>query len=245
MKRYIPFLVVLLVAGCSLIADSFNGGGGSGSGTTVTVATPYITVGSTKYVAATMWPFTAFFSGSFLDANTCTLTAGTNGSENVSCNLSSTSSWYSTTATTSIEAEFSAVVSNNNLSGSPTAGIWICDSTNGKVYDLEAETTAGNVNNAQQFIQLSTWTLASCAGTPSAPSVSGSFPWIGSGNGLVHLKLAKVGGNIISSISQDGGQTYTQLNSTAVGTIAKAGISVRAGSATTNVSATFLSVVIN
>ena len=248
MKRYIPLLAVLIATGCALIADSFTGGGGSGSGTTVTVATPYITVGSTKYVAATLWPFTAFFSGSFLDANTCTLTAGTNGSENLSCNLNNARSYYSVAATTSVEAEFSSLTSTSSITNAGYgAGIWICDSTNSKLYAFQVLMEASTATSANFWLQVSSFTLASCnAGTPSVESTITQAP-ITNGNLVNHLKLVKSGGNLLAQVSQDGGQSYTQLASQAVGTLSKAGVMVNgfSGVGAATISATYLSVAVN
>lgn len=234
------FLILVAISITLLAQVPFPGGGGSGGGNnTVVVATPYITVGATKYVAATMWPFTAFFSGSFLDANTCTLTAGTNGSENVNCSLTTTNAWYSVAATTSIEAEFQSLIATNILTTIPAGGIWMCDSTNSKIYALEEVVPgAGQANAAIPVIQLSTWTETACAGTPNTPAVVANFPLLTTG--ILHLKLAKSGSNILSQVSQDSGQTYITLNTTAVGTITKAGIDAReSGTATVNM--TFLS----
>lgn len=219
----------------------FPGGGGSGGGgTIVTISAPYIVVSGTKYVAETGFPFTTFFSGSFLDANTCTLTASTSGSENFSCNLTTANAWYSTTATTSIEAEFKGA---NNTSGISTiqgdVGIWICDTTNSKIYLLEASQAGGNANI---FYQFTSWTETACAGTPSGASTLGQFEPLT--NGILHFKMSKNGGNLVTQISQDGGATYQTLDSRAIGTIAKAGVSFRTFS-TNIINGTFLSTVVN
>lgn len=222
-----------------------NPGGSTagGGGTTVTVAAPYITVAGTKYVAATMWPFTAFFSGSFLDAQTATLTAGANGSELVSYNGNNTNSWYSVAATTSIESELQGGCSNNATALNCSVGIWICDTTNGKVYELESINNATANQNADVILYVS-WTLAACAGTPSAASVLVQTSLTKSG--IDHFRLLKSGGNLLASYSLDAGQTYIQLDSRAVGTLAKAGVVLRAGATGgTVVNANYLSTAVN
>ena len=233
-------VAIFFIAICSFSQIPLPGsGGGGGGGINVVVAAPYITVGATKYVAATMWPFTAFFSGSFLDANTCTLTAGTNGSELESCALSTANAWYVKAATTSVEAELQALVATTGLTNSEAAGIAICDTTNNKIYALFIVAATGSL---QYFYELVSYTETACAGTPTAASVLGQFPVVT--NGISHMKMSVSGGNLITQISNDGGQTYIQLDSRAVGTIAKAG-TVIATTGNITATATFLSIAIN
>lgn len=215
---------------------------GSGGGTTVTVAAPYVTIGGTKYVAATLWPFTAFFSGSFLDGQTASLTAGANGSELMSYpGGTNTASWYSVAATTSIEMEFQGTTSLNSNASQGYIGVWLCDNTNGKVYDV---VLLGNASPATVWF-FASWTLAGCTGTPSAQSTIGQFEVIT--NGIGHVKLAKTGSNLQALVSYDSGQTYTQLGANqSVGTLTKGGILLQqSGAANTIVNATILSVAVN
>jgi hypothetical protein len=215
------------ITSTNYVLTSFGGGGGGGGGTTVTVAAPYITVGGTKYVGATMWPFTAFPSGSFLDGNTCTNTAGANGSELMSCALNVANAWYSVAATTSIEAEFAGGgITTLTATNVVVSGIWMCDTTNGKIYTIDVVTAgvSGNLNVID--MQTTSFTLAACSGTPSAGAVrTAAFPV--PLNSTIHAKLLKSGGNLLFQISMDGGQTFSQVDSVAVGTLAKAGYQVR------------------
>lgn len=214
-------------------------------GTTVTVTAPYITIAGTKYIAATLWPFTAFFSGSFLDAQTATLTPGTNGTEVVSYTATgNTQAWYSTTATTSVESEFQALNSSNHTAFEGIVGIWICDSTNGKVYSLDILNNTGT--NSGVLVEFLSWTLAACSGTPSAATNINTSNMVT--NGIVHLKLVKTGSNLQAFISQSATDNPIQLGANqAVGTLSKGGIVMRASNVTTSdtVNATFLSVAVN
>jgi len=242
MRKLIYSACAILILSAVLSGDSFSGGSGSG-GTTVTVAAPYITVGGVKVVMATGWPFTAFFSGSFLDATTSTLTAGTNGSELMSCVCSNANSWYSISATTSVEAEIGGLTADSNaVTAQYTGGIWMCDTTNGKLYSLETVTNAASASSGLIYVQLVSWTLAACAGTPSAPTALGQFQIVPASP--LHFKLSKSASNLITQTSMDAGQTYTQLDSRAIGTITKGGVHVRTGSASTTVNMTVLSVVV-
>lgn len=210
--------------------------GGGGGGTTVTAAAPYLSIAGTKYVAATMFPFTALFSGSFLDANTFTTTAATNG--DVQSNFTPAglaNAWYSTSATTSIEAEFRV---GQGTSQGNFSGIWVCDSTNSLLWVLEIIGTGGS---AWQSFSAS---LAGCnAGTP------GSFSSVQNTQGLnpsalAHFKLSASGGILTFSVSLDGGTAFHTLRTQSVGTITKAGIEMRSAGATSTLT-DWLSVVVN
>lgn len=244
MKRFLPLLLTPFVFLIAQLPFPGSSGGGAGGGSTVTVAAPYVTISGTKYVASTMWPFTAFFSGSFLDSVTSTLTAGTNGSELISCACNAVNSWYSIAATTSIEAEISGIVgASNAIIATDTGGIWLCDSTNGKVYSLEVIISDANASGGVTYVSLLQWTLAACSGTPS--SGTGLTSYVIAPASVYHLKLSKSGGNLITQISFDAGQTYSQLDSRAVGTISKGGFDVRSGTANQTVNMTVLSSVVN
>lgn len=238
---FVDFTVAFSSASASNVATQRLGAclpyaaSSGGGGTTVTVAAPYITVAGTKYVAASMWPFTAFFSGSFLDAQTFTITAGTNGSTLLGFTTAGTNAWYSVAATTSVEAEFyiGAIPAG---SGSPAYGIWVCDNTNGKIYSFE-------VNNAT--LLSATWTETSCTGTPSSPSSIVSYPFPNGQSGLWHLKLVKNGGNVLGQASLDAGQTFVTYLTQAAGTLTKGGIDMRSTGSETTQNMNVLSVAVN
>lgn len=242
----IGLLAVTLIGFFVIKAQIPIGGGGNGGGgqSSTTVAAPYITISGTKYVAETMWPFTAFPTCSSLDAQTATLTAGTNGSEAISySSAGSTNFWCSAAATTSVEAEFKGGCGTNSLTITCIIGIWICDTTNSKLYDIELinNPTSGQ---ASAPIEFSSWTLTSCAGTPGTQVVIGNFPR--TTKGTMHFKLVKVSTNLQALVSDDAGQTYYQVGaSQAVGTLSKGGVTLRAGVGATVTNATFLSTVIN
>ena len=203
--------------GTDYFAQTFGGGGG----TTVTTAAPYVVIGGTKYVASTMYPFTALFSGSFLDAQTFSVTASANG--NVVSKFTpsgANNAFYSVAATTSIEAEFVTGPGSSNLAFS---GIWMCDSTNNTVWIMELSADA---------IQTFSATLSGCnAGTPSA------FGSVNTYSKMVpqpqHFKLSVAAGTLSFMLSLDGGQTFTTLRTQAVGTVGKAGIAMRSNGANT------------
>jgi hypothetical protein len=130
-------------------------------------------------------------------------------------------------ATTSIEAELSAVA-NIQLNGgnSGTVGVALCDTTNGKIYSLEIIGTTSTAVLPSVVFQSAAWTLAACAGTPSAAtsitvhSILTTFP--------AHVKLVKSGSNILAQYSQSGGSSYTTIATFGgIGTVAKAGITIR------------------
>lgn len=206
------------------------------SGTTVSALTPYISIAGIKYVAQTMFPFTALFSGSFLDTNTFTTTASANG--DVQANFTPggpANAWYSTTATTSVEAEFSMGYSNSSGNFS---GIWICDSTNNNIWVLEITSN----NGLQSFSSA----LASCnPGTPGAFSNVQTYA-AQTPTTLQHFKLSVSGGTLTFAVSLNGGKTFTIVRTQSVGTISKAGIVMRSGGANSVFQITdWLSVVIN
>lgn len=236
MKKLIWAAAALLGLVSFINADSF---GGSNGGTTTTVAAPYITVAGVKYVAGSMFPFTAFPACSSLDAQTATLTANTNGSETVSyTSTGATNFWCSVAATTSVEAEFRGLGTTNSSALNQIGGIWICDTTNSKLYslDVNANTTSGQNAFLIEFIS---WTLASCAGTPSVPTGISTGQLLS--GGPQHLKLVKVGGNLQALVSTSGGDGYNQIGANqGVGTLSKAGVVIRTGAAQTTV-VTFLS----
>lgn len=203
--------------------------GAAGGG--VTVATPYVIIGGIQYVASTMWPFTTFFSGAFLDSNTSSITSGANGSTLFTfAPAGAANSWYAVAATTSIEAEFQA---GPTVAGTVDVGIWVCDTTNGHVLSWEFQ--------QGEFLSAS-WTLASCAGTPSSPTNVVAYPVLNE-SGPIHLKISKSGTSVFNQLSWDGGQTYTTFTTiTGVGTIAKAGVDLRSNNATAALIANYLSV---
>lgn len=233
---------------CTQREGSVSPGGstaGGGGGTTVTVAAPYITISGTKRVNSSLWPFTAFFTGTFLDTNTVTLTAGANGSEQLSGAINA-NSWYmdNSAATTSIESEFGVVLGATGNSNS-SAGIVIYDNTNSKLYSWEI-TIANGTNGIG--LQETSWNCASPCNnpvTPSGPSVLVNTQLGTAGTGPYHLQLIKSAGNLLARTSGDAGQTYTQYNSTAIGTITQAGVSVRGSNASNTIAATFLSTLVN
>lgn len=215
-------------------ACTLGGSCSPSGGTTVTAVAPYINIGGTKFVAATMFPFTAFFSGSFLDAVTCTLTAGTNGSELFNCGINNQNSFYSVSATTSIEAEITGSFTTANDLGAGntfmTNGIWICDSTNNLLYTLEFVNTFTTTATKTSW-QVTQWSETACAGTPGTAVVKSQSTINGMTLPVLHMKMSKSAGNLSAQISMDGGQTFSSLaiGTIALGTIAKAGIVVRNG----------------
>lgn len=195
---------------------------GGGSGTTVVPLPPYLSIGGVKYIAASMFPFTALFSGSFLDAQTFTISTGTNGDSLTQFVGTSVNSWYGTAAASSIEAEWTNLA-GQQIGASPTvSGVWLCDSTNGKLYAVELVA----LQNAPPVYQTVSWNLPGCSGTPSAPAGVQLFSLI-LGSPL-HARLIKSGSNLLMQISLSGGSSFQTLQTiNSVGTIAKAGIELR------------------
>lgn len=237
MRKLIFGSSLLLILAVVVSGDSFGGAGAAG--TTVTTAAPYVTIGGTKYVMETGFPFTAFPACSSLDAQTATLTANPNGSETITYTGTSTNFWCSVAAATSVETEFRGVGTNNSNSLSIIAGVWMCDSTNGKVYSLDANSNVVGGQNAF-IIEFISWTLAACSGTPSAAVGITTAQELFAGT--QHFKLVKTGGNLQAFVSLSGGDGYTQIGaSQAVGTLSKGGVVIRTGASATTSVVTFLS----
>jgi hypothetical protein len=219
--------------------------GAGGAGTTVTAAAPYINIGGTKYVASTMWPYGAFPTCTSLDANTLTATSGATGSKKLVSNqaVGGGGIYCGVTATTSIEQEFSV---GSSSVGSPTGtgnylvGNWIYDSTNAAIYVIgvkfaeEASTSAIDAHPSLWVLQYS----YTGSGTPAFVAQVGYQTGVPTKN--LHLRIAKSGGTLTASYSDDGGATYTPAYSVAAGTISQAGAYLDGGT-----TMTILSSVIN
>ncbi len=190
-------------------------------GTTVTAAAPYLSIGGTKYVAQTMWPYTAMFTGgTYLNANTTTITTGTNGST-LLLNSGTSDAWYSTTASASIEAEFAmaSAATNTSTSGYIESGICLYDSTNSLlrcIYLLNAQVSQSGGGNLTR-LQCKTDAYTG-SGSPGTETTYTEDPIAGN---FVHLKAYVSGSTYYLQYSLDGGQNYVTLQSGSVGTITK------------------------
>jgi hypothetical protein len=212
-----------------------------GSGTTVIAAPPYVSIAGTFYdhdfYAVTKPPtfssgctFTSGFT--WLNGVTPSSCAtGTNGNQVIQT-TSAINAWASESGSTSVEGVLNAA-SNLSGTGFVNAGIWIYDSTNGKIYTANAVTT-GAVPAYEVSVQI--WTCSSPC-TSANPAFSSNaitaFPGAyGFGNNL-HAKLSVSGTTLTAAISLDGGVTFTPLITETVGTITKGGYEIQGAASTT------------
>jgi len=208
----------------STVCDDGNGNYNTGvsgcvSGSSVSPAAPFISFSGTNYVAADMFPFTALFSGTWINSVSGTVSTAPNGDSIVTAGSTNTTDYfYGTTAAASVEAEF-----NCHFPGNDTlqCGIWIYDSTNSLLYEFvyHNEATTGA---AKLFLYK--WTYN---GTGSPSSMTLEVEEGPPCSSPVHIKLSASGGDLVPSETCNGGQTYlTYPSGISVGTFASAGISV-------------------
>ena len=200
----------------------------SGSVAAVTAIPPYLSIGGTKYIAATMGLVTLpnFTSGwSWVGGSSPTIANAPNG--NVVFSGANTY-WDLTPAATSVDSVFqcSYEPSGNNS----TCGVALWDSTNNLIYAWTVVASPGN--SPEYFLFASDWSYSG-SGTPSyVGQVGSSYPT--STFAVPDLKVVKAGTALNFQISQDGGQTYTTMTSqSGVGNISAAGVTMN--SATMNV----------
>lgn len=195
----------------------------SGGGSSVTAAPPYISIGGTKYVAATMYLATLPpTSPSFINGVTPS-TSGTGTNGDYFAVTTSPNPFQTQSATTSVEAEFSIGPYTNM--DKAEAGIWLWDSTNSFIYDVNIF-----ANNAQVLVDK--WSYSG-SGNPSLSSVlyQTSFP----SSYVYHFKLSVSAGSLSVFMSMDGGGSYIALpaGTISVGTISSGGFWLGANSALT------------
>jgi hypothetical protein len=234
----------LAVMGNTAGTSITDGGPVPSAGTSVTAAPPYVAIGSTFYDSdyyAVTKPggFSSgctFSGGSWTWLNSVTPTTCTNGTNGnvVVETTSAIVAWASETATTSVEGVLNATT--NASSGFVGAGIWIYDSTNGKVYDLAEENSASG--SAAYGLYLGTYTCtAPC--TSSSPVFSTNSLLNGVSNGAygfgrnAHFKLSVSGGTLTAAVSLDGGVTFVPMVTVSVGTITKGGYLINGEGSTT------------
>lgn len=211
------------------LTDAGAACGTGGGGTTVSAAAPYIVIGGTKYVGATLWPYTALFSGSWLGSGagyTGSITSGANGSSLITPPSSPTVDiqFYGVSATTSVEAEYN--MQSANTAASMCIGTWVHDTTNSVLYLFGPCSTAStSATNAYYFQSLSYSSGnpgACCSALDHSPS---TWP-----NGLpgsvIHTKMSVSGGTLSCQISGDGGQTFYTADTHSIGTVDLAGVYV-------------------
>ncbi len=197
----------------------------SGSAAAVTAAAPYLSIGGTKYVAATMAPATlpSFTNGwSWVAGNSPTSASGPNGDVVFS---GVNTYWNLTSATTSIESVFNCAYEPNG--NNSTCGVALWDSTNNLIYAWTVVASPGN--SPEYFLFASDWSYSG-SGTPSyVGQVGSSYPT--STFTVPHLRVVKAGTALAFQTSQDGGQTYTTITSQpGVGNISSAGVTMSAAS---------------
>lgn len=199
--------------------------GCASSSAAVSAAPPYISIGGTKYVAATMAPATlpSFTNGwSWVAGNSPTVASGSNG--NVVFSGVNTY-WDLTSATASVESVFNCAYEPNG--NNSTCGVALWDSTNNLIYAWTVVASPGN--SPEYFLFASDWSYSG-SGTPSyVGQVGSSYPT--STFEVPHLKMIKSGTTLNFQISQDGGQTYTTVTSqSGVGNISSAGVTMSSAS---------------
>lgn len=186
-------------------------------------APPYFTDGTNFFVAGTGLKATKpSGTPSWINGVTPTNTAaGANGDFTFS---GTQNVWATTTATTSVEAEFSAASNNTNASsGAPIVGVWVYDTTNSLIYFFGIVAT----NGASEF-QFQSWVYAG-VGNPVFSSTLTTMFSVLQGN-VTHLKLSKSGGTLTVAVSLDGGATFSTLTTHSIGTIAQAGYGLNSNS---------------
>ena len=199
----------------------------SGTPAAITVAPPYLEIGTTYYIpadnmfAATRPPACA--SLVYLNAGTpSTCANGANGNIEINDATASTTTWWiSASGTASSEAVMS-VGSQGVVAGSvyPNVGVWLYDSTNSKVYSISRYYNGG----ANSDIQLTSYTYGG-SGTPSSGVNIATFGYgTMESTGKMHLKIAASGGNVTGYVSLDGGSTYHSIGTHSIGTVAKGGV---------------------
>jgi len=204
-------------------------------GTSVSSLPPYLKIGSVLSIpsdnnAKASLPSASGFGSSgigtwtVLGTITPTISTATNG--NLIITSTNTTAWLLSAPSqiVSIEVAFDLTLSVNN--GTTNAGIYFCDSTNSKLFDLLIQLVPG-AGNLSVFETTNTFNCAVPSGNPSFSSVQ----FTGARNGgMVHLKGVVAGGVLTFSESRDGGITFIPYPTTySVGTINKIGLTMNSG----------------
>lgn len=195
-------------------------------GTSVVSATPYIEIGSSYYIPSDSMSLATRPNGltgfTSIAGSTATATITNQSNESTTfANDTGTAAWYAapTPDTNSLEL----VATWNNTPGKNTSsgggGIWVYDSTGGKLYLLKVTNDTGGTGGMTLAFQ--TWTYNGSS-TPnfSTNGTAAMSPMLG----RVHLKVAISGGNATFSYSTDGGVSFITDVVQAVGTIGSVGI---------------------